>query len=188
MFFVFYFHSRRGFLCALKSICHHQRHELTVVINLIVFKRWPALARAAALFKTIWRSEEFLRISVVQHRENPRHFFSFAGIDVDDLSCTNGAANSDAPRHIVESILNAVSCRTGYLQGAVDTRNIFSDDFRISPHAKPLYALVTICNARTTVRFASSILNALSRCGLAPRSAASAARRNTGIVASLPAS
>ena len=119
---VLYRDSRSSSLRPFERIRHNKRHELAVVINLIVFKRGSGLTGTAALFKIVCGTVQLFRISMMQYQQNAWHLFSLGRIDADNSARANRAAYANSPRHIFKGVLHTILRSARDLQHAVDSR------------------------------------------------------------------
>jgi len=124
------------------------------------------------------REVEAERIFVGEDAEDTGDLFGTAGVDFFDMAFGDSGGDGDAVGQIFEWVFGGVLGGTGDLLFAVDAVDGFSGDvigegFVFGAHAIP----PAVVRARTRVRLASSILNALCCCGFADCRAASAALR-----------
>src|SRR5205085_9985041 len=102
-----------------------------------------------------------------QYGDHAGHRRCRGGVDRCDRAAADRALHDDAVGQLLDRPLRAVACGSGHLEAAIQPVD------RVADHA----VAPTRVSARISVRFASSILNALWARGTAPATAASAAAR-----------
>src|SRR5436190_4025160 len=179
---------RCGMCGVLKAVGHDDSDGLAMIVHLIVLKR---LKRAAYLgvhqrLGLIWK-DNFVRIAMRDHGEHAGSLLCRSGIDLGNLPLSNGAQNEHAVGHILDLEFSGVSSATRHLEPAIHATHWRPDRLLHIGHftspcrmhlqfAGCAYSIFpALVRARTMTRFASSILNALCFCALAPSSAAFAA-------------
>ena len=164
---------RRRIARMLKRVGHDDRDRLIGEVHDVVLQKVQYPRRRIASRSTLALRRKAHDIPMREHGYDSGSTLCVARVDVGDAALGDRAHHEHRVRQAWRRIFRRISRGTCDLDATIDSIERLADHIVMRQAAH--VSLPTVVNARTMVRLASSILKALYRCGVASRSATSAA-------------